>query len=455
MDSHSASAVAILSTIGAATGALSAVIFYAVCIRRRFPLFIPGGGPLNWFEKDLLERAKETAKASTEKFAELGKVGNILGRDPVNNVKDGIFDNITWQQKNQQFDTISETADNDVPKTPLTPFTPSLLEDTVFSSNERMVVVKVQPKISNGSTLSSTDSDSGYRKQSSWSSSSSLDESGGELQLSLFYDTTRGILSVKLIEARDLKPRELSGNADPYAKIRLLPDRSNTLQTKVHKRTLNPIFDEEFTFEVSTLLGNTLEVLLYDFEPVSQHRALGYVHIPLSSYNETNLTTNPLTLTRIVRRYGAEGSVYRTDPLGELMVSLCYDTATNRLTVIVIRAINLFTDREEAKGSDTYVKVIIFKDGKALKKKRSVICHDAQSPVWNDVLVFDFGDSEILPMSTIEFSVIRTSGQVLARCQVSRKCQKDLFQRVLSGVGASVQWIPLARDIPEADSVEA
>lgn len=41
-------------------------------------------------------------------------------------------------------------------------------------------------------------------------------------------------------QANDLQPRDFSGTADPYAKIRLLPDKTNFWQTKIHKRTLNP-----------------------------------------------------------------------------------------------------------------------------------------------------------------------------------------------------------------------
>lgn len=43
-------------------------------------------------------------------------------------------------------------------------------------------------------------------------------------------------------QAHDLQPRDFSGTADPYAKIRLLPDASKTnmWQTRIHKRTLNP-----------------------------------------------------------------------------------------------------------------------------------------------------------------------------------------------------------------------
>lgn len=49
MDVHGAGVVAVLGTVGAATGAISAVIVYTICARRRrLPLFTSAGGPLNW-----------------------------------------------------------------------------------------------------------------------------------------------------------------------------------------------------------------------------------------------------------------------------------------------------------------------------------------------------------------------------------------------------------------------
>ena len=60
------------------------------------------------------------------------------------------------------------------------------------------------------------------------------------LHLQLLYDPIAGILTIKLIDAQDLQPRDFSGTADPYAKIRLLPDKANVWQTRIHKRTLNP-----------------------------------------------------------------------------------------------------------------------------------------------------------------------------------------------------------------------
>ncbi|GLV43821.1 unc-13-4A [Carabus blaptoides fortunei] len=58
-----------------------------------------------------------------------------------------------------------------------------------------------------------------------------------------------------VLHAKDVIPLDPNGFSDPFVIIELLPNRvflqCNEQQTNVHKRTLNPIFDECFEFSVS------------------------------------------------------------------------------------------------------------------------------------------------------------------------------------------------------------
>lgn len=40
------------------------------------------------------------------------------------------------------------------------------------------------------------------------------------------------------------------GTSDPYVKVLLQPDKKKKFDTKVHKKTLNPVFNESFVFKV-------------------------------------------------------------------------------------------------------------------------------------------------------------------------------------------------------------
>ncbi|XP_072386969.1 BAI1-associated protein 3 [Diabrotica undecimpunctata] len=62
-------------------------------------------------------------------------------------------------------------------------------------------------------------------------------------------------LCVEVLHARDIIPLDPNGYSDPFVIIELLPHRMfplcSTQQTNVHKKTLNPNFDECFEFSVS------------------------------------------------------------------------------------------------------------------------------------------------------------------------------------------------------------
>ena len=43
---------------------------------------------------------------------------------------------------------------------------------------------------------------------------------------------------------------DIGGSSDPYVKVYLLPEKNKKFETKVHRRTLDPIFNESFKFQV-------------------------------------------------------------------------------------------------------------------------------------------------------------------------------------------------------------
>lgn len=57
-------------------------------------------------------------------------------------------------------------------------------------------------------------------------------------------------LTVGIKQAGSLKAMDLGKSSDPYVKVYILPEKSNVFETKVFKNTLNPFFNEQFTFKV-------------------------------------------------------------------------------------------------------------------------------------------------------------------------------------------------------------
>lgn len=123
---------------------------------------------------------------------------------------------------------------------------------------------------------------------------SSYPEDGrGTIHFILSYDPELSLLCIHLVQARDLVARDFSGTADPYAKLRLLHDRKNCRHSRILKKTLNPVFEEDFAFEVSQndLSTVILEILIYDFDQYSRHQCMGCVQLPLEHVDLSEAVT--------------------------------------------------------------------------------------------------------------------------------------------------------------------
>lgn len=231
-----------------------------------------------------------------------------------------------------------------------------------------------------------------------------------------------------------MQPRDFSGTADPYAKIRLLPDKNNFWQTKIHKRTLNPskylflfhtpallelpgcsiriclaVFDEDFVFEErpSVIGRRTIEILLYDFDSYSRHFCIGGTQIELGR----------LDLTHKIDMWNFLGSCSEQDAkidLGDLMVSMSYLPSAERLTVVLIKARNLKVVDVSRNSSDPYVKVSLIQNGKKIKKRKSGVYRNTICPVFNEALTFDIS-KDTLKTCTVEFLVLHDS--LLGKCK--------------------------------------
>lgn len=55
---------------------------------------------------------------------------------------------------------------------------------------------------------------------------------------------------MEVIQAQELPAMDMSGTSDPYVKVYVLPDKKKKFETKVYRKTLNPVFNETFVFKV-------------------------------------------------------------------------------------------------------------------------------------------------------------------------------------------------------------
>lgn len=93
-------------------------------------------------------------------------------------------------------------------------------------------------------------------------------DSLGRLRFKLDYDFNNTTLAVGVIEAENLPALDMCGTSDPYVKVYFMPDKKKKFETKVHRKTLNPIFNETFYFKLpyAEITTKTLVFVIYDFD---------------------------------------------------------------------------------------------------------------------------------------------------------------------------------------------
>ncbi|XP_027451440.1 synaptotagmin-10 isoform X1 [Zalophus californianus] len=205
----------------------------------------------------------------------------------------------------------------------------------------------------------------------------------GKLNFTLQYDYENELLVVKIIKALDLPAKDFTGTSDPYVKMYLLPDRKKKFQTRVHRKTLNPLFDETFQFPVAydQLSNRKLHFSVYDFDRFSRHDMIG--EVILDNLFEVSDLSREATVWKDIHCATTESI-----DLGEIMFSLCYLPTAGRMTLTVIKCRNLKA-MDITGSSDPYVKVSLMCEGRRLKKRKTTTKKNTLNPVYNEAIIFD------------------------------------------------------------------
>uniref|UniRef100_A0A4W4GER7 C2 domain-containing protein n=1 Tax=Electrophorus electricus TaxID=8005 RepID=A0A4W4GER7_ELEEL len=266
----------------------------------------------------------------------------------------------------------------------------------------------------------------------------------GRLHFVLKYDCDLEQLIVKIHRAQDLPAKDFSGTSDPYVKIYLLPDRKTKHQTKVHRKTLNPVFDEVFLFPVAyaELPTRKLHFTVYDFDRFSRHDIIGQVVVD----NFLDLVDFPRE-TKLCRdiHYVSSDNV----DLGDLMFSLCYLPTAGRLTITMIKARNLKA-MDITGASDPYVKVSLMCEGRRLKKRKTSTKRNTLNPVYNEAIVFDVPPENIdqisLLIAVMDYDRVGHN-EVIGVCRVGNDAEslgRDHWNEMLTYPRKPIaRWHPL------------
>ncbi|KAJ8398490.1 hypothetical protein AAFF_G00427450 [Aldrovandia affinis] len=236
----------------------------------------------------------------------------------------------------------------------------------------------------------------------------------GELSLAVDYNFPKKALVVTIQEARGLPVvDERSGSSDPYVKMTILPEKKHRVKTRVLRKTLEPVFDETFTFygvPYSALPELVLHFLVLSFDRFSRDDVIGEAMVPLAGVDPS---TGRVQLTQQICKRSIQ-CVSR----GELLVSLSYQPATHRLSVVVLKAKHLPKMDITGLSGNPYVKVNVFYGRKRIAKKKTHVKKCTLNPIFNESFIYDV-PAELLPDISVEFLVIdfdrTTKNEVVGR----------------------------------------
>jgi synaptotagmin-1 len=220
--------------------------------------------------------------------------------------------------------------------------------DKVFEFKQPRAPMPLHPQISGYSAITEqpTMDDILTRDQSTALSHLPTIEESNEPQLhfSLYYDIQRRTLTVHLMEGTNIFTKGSRNLPDSFVILFLLPNKEAIFESKIQKKTSNPVFNE--VFEFSSLLPNeirrqTLVLRVIDKNSSSATNDIGAVVLQLEEADLYGI--------RVSSTLNDESNVVQSGSQGDVLISLMYNPSLNLLSGILLKATNL--QRMDISGS--------------------------------------------------------------------------------------------------------
>ncbi|XP_032777533.2 synaptotagmin-15-like isoform X1 [Daphnia magna] len=205
----------------------------------------------------------------------------------------------------------------------------------------------------------------------------------GRFWFSISYDSEQEKLLINLIRIHNLPSRDKdSTNAcDPLVRVALLPGERRYHQSSIQRKTCNPVFNEVFGFCVShkELQEQTIKFTVIDNGRLRKRQVIGHLlcslkHISIEDGKQQIITQD------ISKDPSSVGSP------GEMHISLCYHPSADRFTVTILQARNIRAPNTAV--PDSYVRLTLFNQTRAVKTKRTGIIRRSADPCYNESFHF-------------------------------------------------------------------
>ncbi|NXY44461.1 SYT13 protein, partial [Ceuthmochares aereus] len=236
-----------------------------------------------------------------------------------------------------------------------------------------------------------------------------------ELHYSLVYDQQKAELRVALLEGKEQRHQDTGCHC--YI-LGTLVSKSGIAeaQTELKKKVLHTLWEEVLRFPLmeEEMAEGTLTLTLRNCDKFSRHSIVGELKLSLVTAAESFETAQWERL-KIPEKEPPTGH-------GEVLLSISYLPAANRLLVVIIKAKNLHSKQlKDLLGSDVSVKVTLRHQSLKLKKKQTKRAKHKINPVWNEMIMFEV-PHELLHASAVELEMLSQDGagqsHVLGKCSL-------------------------------------
>ncbi|KAM4617427.1 synaptotagmin-13 [Discoglossus pictus] len=218
-----------------------------------------------------------------------------------------------------------------------------------------------------------------------------------KLRYSLGYERQKEELCVSFLEAVSSSvSTEDDSCSHCYVLGTLATGRGQTeAQTALLRRAQHTVWEEALLFPLQEeeRAGATLTLSLRYCDRFSRQLVAGEITLSLANVGVPFGTTRWVDL-RIPEK--------DPDMTGEVLLSLSFLPAANRLIVVLIKARNIHSNKDnDLLGKDLFMKVILKHQCQRLKKKQTKRAKHKINPVWNEMVMFEV-PSEVLGETSVE-----------------------------------------------------
>lgn len=226
-------------------------------------------------------------------------------------------------------------------------------------------------------------------------------------------------LVITLKEAQDLPPRLYGGTRDPYLFVSVFPGAaasSNSssgsrrkragskggsipngnsifpiyeFRSTTKKRTQHPLFKESFVLEMtpSEVRDALFKLSAKDSEKLANDSELGQVVVAFKDLEIDEDEAEEQSFTFDFKEPKQEN--------GELLFGLSFLPTAERLTFNIVKANNLASPFQDVEAFAPCVRVLLFRNGKLMKKKKTSTRPGTVTPSFNEALTFDVPPAEL------------------------------------------------------------